>query len=347
MPRRRHETSEKFELPIDTMSRAIVLRNVVEYSRRRSNAGSELKREGSSFMSATGQSKTEGGLRTRGLFKSSSSDKPLISVITVVFNGAQYLENTIRSVVGQVYANVEYIIIDGGSTDGSLEIIRNYSEQIDYWVSEPDRGIYDAMNKGLDAASGEWINFMNAGDAFHSKNSLVATAEEFSDAMVCYSDAIFYLEDDGCCYFRQVPCNVAKYQFVHQSCVYKKQLHSLYGQYMVARGVTASDYLFFKCIPPKYWHKTKSTIAKYHVGHNISTGRRHAEQVYGIDLLFGSRTLIRTLASSWIEGTKAFSREIRKRLLSREGYLTHVDKYSKIPREEFWKDIMDMDDIEP
>ena len=84
----------------------------------------------------------EGGLRTQGYFKHSLPDKPLITVITVVFNGEKYLEETILSVINQTYDNVEYIIIDGGSTDGTLDIISKYEYAIDYWVSEKDNGIY-------------------------------------------------------------------------------------------------------------------------------------------------------------------------------------------------------------
>jgi glycosyltransferase involved in cell wall biosynthesis len=92
-----------------------------------------------------------------------------ISIITVVYNGEKYLEKTIRSIINQTYENIEYVIIDGGSTDGTVNIIKKYENNIDYWISESDNGIYDAMNKGVDLASGEWINFMNAGDVFYSK----------------------------------------------------------------------------------------------------------------------------------------------------------------------------------
>ena len=90
---------------------------------------------------------------------------PLITVITVVYNGEKYLEETIQSVINQTYPNVEYIIIDGGSTDGTLDIIKKYEDRIDYWVSEKDKGLYDAMNKGWSLIDGDSrILFLVAGD---------------------------------------------------------------------------------------------------------------------------------------------------------------------------------------
>lgn len=143
----------------------------------------------------------EGGLRTKGYFKKSytsssllgeakQSNKPLISIITVVFNGEKFLEETIQSVINQTYDNVEYIIIDGGSSDGTVDIIKKYEDKIDYWVSEKDKGIYDAMNKGIDAASGEWINFMNGGDGFHADDVLnkIFSQNELKNIDVVYGN---------------------------------------------------------------------------------------------------------------------------------------------------------------
>lgn len=90
----------------------------------------------------------------------------MISVITINYNNDDGLRKTIDSVVNQKYDDYEYIIIDGGSTDDSVEIIKDYADRIAYWVSEPDKGIYNAMNKGIDVANGDYCIFMNSGDAF-------------------------------------------------------------------------------------------------------------------------------------------------------------------------------------
>jgi glycosyltransferase involved in cell wall biosynthesis len=94
---------------------------------------------------------------------------PKISIITVVYNGIDYMEQTIQSVIGQTYFSKEYIVIDGGSVDGTIDIIRKYKTKIDKWISEVDGGIYDAMNKGINMATGDWIIFMNCGDFFYDR----------------------------------------------------------------------------------------------------------------------------------------------------------------------------------
>lgn len=91
-------------------------------------------------------------------------NQPLVTIITVVYNGEKYLEQAIQSIVKQTYENIEYIIVDGGSQDNTLEIIKKYDHEITAWSSEPDKGIYDAMNKGLSRASGDIVAFLNADD---------------------------------------------------------------------------------------------------------------------------------------------------------------------------------------
>lgn len=95
-----------------------------------------------------------------------------LSIITINYNNALELEKTIKSVIAQSYKDFEYIVIDGGSTDGSKEIIESYSDKINYWVSEPDSGIYNAMNKGICQAQGEYLHFLNSGDIYANNNVL-------------------------------------------------------------------------------------------------------------------------------------------------------------------------------
>ena len=115
--------------------------------------------------------KTEGGLRTRNIFKKKEIDKPLITVITVVLNNEKYLEECILSLHNQKCENYEHIIIDGGSSDGTINIVKKHEDKIDYWCSEKDKGIYDAFNKGMQLAKGEYIGFLNSDD-YYSHNTL-------------------------------------------------------------------------------------------------------------------------------------------------------------------------------
>jgi glycosyltransferase involved in cell wall biosynthesis len=95
-----------------------------------------------------------------------------LSIISVNYNDSKGLERTINSVISQSFHDYEFIVIDGGSTDDSIDVIKKYEQYIDYWVSEPDGGIYPGMNKGLRQAKGEYVNFMNGGDCYHSSDVL-------------------------------------------------------------------------------------------------------------------------------------------------------------------------------
>jgi glycosyltransferase involved in cell wall biosynthesis len=105
-----------------------------------------------------------GGRRTRGQVAQGDPDRPLVSIVTVVYNGAATLERTLRSVLGQSYPHIEYIVVDGGSTDGTQDLLRRYEDRLDLWTSERDKGIYDAMNKGVALCTGEWVGLINADD---------------------------------------------------------------------------------------------------------------------------------------------------------------------------------------
>lgn len=116
---------------------------------------------------------------------------PVISIITIVLNGNDSLESTITSVINQTYPNIEYIVVDGGSTDGTRNIIKKYEKHISKWISEKDDGIYDAMNKGLRMATGRYVWFMNSGDEIYDMHTLSTIITQKEDVDVYYGDAIF------------------------------------------------------------------------------------------------------------------------------------------------------------
>ena len=103
------------------------------------------------------------------------------SIITINYNNCDGLRKTIESVISQSYKDYEFIVIDGGSTDGSRDIIEQHSCHIDYWVSEPDKGVYNAMNKGIRQAKGDYLNFMNSGDTFYDSNVLASIDKVLGD----------------------------------------------------------------------------------------------------------------------------------------------------------------------
>ena len=107
-----------------------------------------------------------GGQRTKQNFKNDESSKPLISIITVVLNGEKYLEECILSLHNQKFTNYEHIILDGGSTDRTLEIIKKYDDKIDYWCQKKDKGLYDAFNLGMKLCRGKYLGFLNSDDVF-------------------------------------------------------------------------------------------------------------------------------------------------------------------------------------
>jgi glycosyltransferase involved in cell wall biosynthesis len=120
------------------------------------------------------------------LFEKTEPNLPIVSIITICLNNAASLEKTIQSVISQSYPNKEYIVIDGGSTDATCEVIKKYEAHIKYWVSEPDRGISDAFNKGLRQATGDFIVFLNSDDQYLSEQSLQRLVEASNEVDVVY-----------------------------------------------------------------------------------------------------------------------------------------------------------------
>lgn len=144
-----------------------------------------------------------------------------VTVVTVSYNAKDTVEKTILSVLHQSYSNIEYIVIDGGSTDGTVDIIQRYSDKIQHFISEPDKGIYDAMNKGIKLATGDWICYMNCGDRFFDNKVVehVFTSAQISPLVkVIYGDTLKTMHNSTLYCKGYSIKSISKFQpFIHQS----------------------------------------------------------------------------------------------------------------------------------
>ncbi len=177
-------------------------------------------------------------------------DKPLISIITVNLNDLEGLKRTMTSVFGQTFQEFEYVVIDGGSNDGSKKFIESYSNKIDYWVSEKDSGIYNAMNKGIKAATGEYLLFLNSGDWLFENAVLDKVADKLSGCDVLYGNMVKVFSDGKQHLDKGVNGNEITFKtFVegtlnHSSSLIKRDLFIKYGFYDENLKIV-SDWKFF------------------------------------------------------------------------------------------------------
>ena len=175
-----------------------------------------------------------------------------VSIITVTFNSARFLTDCIDSVRSQDYPGIEHIIIDGKSTDGTLDIIRKNESHIAEWISEPDRGMYDAINKGIDLASGDIIGILNSDDMFASADVISKIVECFNETGTdsVYGDLVYVYPDDTskvARYWKGLPFNRSRFKIgwmpAHPTFYIKKDLIEDYGPYE-NHYFTAADYEF-------------------------------------------------------------------------------------------------------
>jgi len=172
------------------------------------------------------------------------NNQPLVSIITVVFNGAKTLEQTIQSVLNQTYSNIEYIIIDGGSTDGSINIIKKYQDKIAYWVSEPDKGIYDAMNKGIAKATGEWIGIINSDDWYEKDavQHVISASIQYPEVSVFHGLQRYIKQDESLLLVCGASSsNLTNTMFEHSTSFVKRECYSTYGKFNDSYKI-AADY---------------------------------------------------------------------------------------------------------
>lgn len=169
------------------------------------------------------------------------SSTPLISIIIAVFNGAKTLPQCIDSVITQTYENKELIIVDGGSKDGTVDLLKSNQEQIAYWISEPDSGVYNAWNKGLSQAKGEWICFLGADDFFWNDQALARMASELvkipSDILVVYGQIMLLSSNEEILYPIGEPWRGVKERFKqvmsipHPGLMHRRSLFEQHGNF--------------------------------------------------------------------------------------------------------------------
>ena len=199
-----------------------------------------------------------------------------ISIITVCFNQQKNISETIESVLSQNYKDIEYILIDGGSSDGSLEIINDYSSDIDYLISEPDNGIYNAINKGLSKATGDIIGLLHAGDLFYDNNviSNVVSCFKQGDSDLIYGHSVVYAEDRKKIIRKNVSPkykdNLMKFGWFpsHQSIYLKSSVFDQCGNYNEDYKI-AADYEFLLRVLLVHKLKAKRLdmfLLKFHLG---------------------------------------------------------------------------------
>lgn len=179
---------------------------------------------------------------------------PKISIITACFNSEKTIEQTIQSVLNQTYKNIEYIIIDGASTDGTMEIVDKYRERIDVIVSEKDKGVYDAFNKGIVLASGDYINFMNADDYFSTNHIVEEIANHLfgnPNILMLHGDVRAFDERTGHWHFRGEPLTLADFEkgkmCPHQSVFTHKKLLEEYQGFDLKYKILADVDFTIKC----------------------------------------------------------------------------------------------------
>jgi glycosyltransferase involved in cell wall biosynthesis len=181
-----------------------------------------------------------------------NASQSIVSIITIVFNNSKYIKEAIESVLSQDYDSIEYIIIDGGSVDGTIEIINEYRDKISTFISEPDNGVYHAINKGISFATGDIVSILHSDDVFNNKNVVSRMVDEMinSCSEFCFSDMIIVNKDSGAVlrfymasYFHRWMLRTG-WMPPHPTCFIKKSLFYEFGMYSESYKV-AGDFEFF------------------------------------------------------------------------------------------------------
>ena len=216
-----------------------------------------------------------------------------ISIITINYNDKKGLQRTFNSVFAQDFKDFEYIVIDGDSTDGSRELIENNAQKISYWVSEADKGIYNAMNKGIKAAKGEYLLFLNSGDKFYNEKSLILSSNYLEREDIIYGDLEIVKEDRS--FIKKYSQEVSLFYFLYESLPHpatfiKKSAFEKFGFYDENLKIV-SDWKWFLvsiCSQNASFKKIKVVISTFYLAGISSNEENQAEIINERDLVFNT-----------------------------------------------------------
>ena len=229
---------------------------------------------------------------------------PSVTIVTINYNNLIGLKATIESVIQQNYSNFDYLIVDGESTDGSVELINQYDTNLCKALIEKDIGIYHAMNKAISIAKGEWLIFMNSGDIFTDYCSLeLAMKDVEAGNEVIFADWIYATSE------KYIKASKKNMTIRHQSVIYKKSLHDIYGTYVVSQNVTISDYIFFSSLNQVSWkyHNKPLSICEET---GISSQVKHFQQRIAVDFIFGRYSISRLIITFLLHPCYRFLKKI-------------------------------------
>lgn len=210
--------------------------------------------------------------------------EPLVSIITVVYNGEKTIAQTIESVLNQIYQNIEYIIVDGKSTDGTLDIINNFRNQIAHVVCEKDLGIYDAMNKGISLAKGDVIGLINADD-YYELDAVENIVKLYKKGLVNYYGALRNIDDNNDTYISPATDNLAKLKrgmvVSHPSLFVNKEVYERYGKFSLEYKVAADWDFTLRCYTKGVqFIKTEKIISNFRIGGVSGTlSKKHLKEL--------------------------------------------------------------------
>lgn len=257
------------------------------------------------------------------------------SIITINYNNCEGLQKTINSVISQTFTDYEWIIIDGGSSDGSKELIEKYSSHLAYWCSEPDKGVYNAMNKGIDHAIGEYLSFMNSGDTYNNENTLLDVNKVNITADIAYGDWLRVYPDHVKYMKAPEKINLSfiyKNNICHQAMFIKREIHlrekyderyKIYGDWALWQKMTLEN---------KSFQYLPHTICRFEAGAGLSdthTKEKEIEEKWTRELYPKQILLLLQENIDLRKELQAFGPRLRAMFSLRQKHVTY-NKFFKI-----------------